>query len=323
MNDEDIRELFRKFTGDETFRKFAYRINRDLQENHALRHWQERDWAAFLESHPDAPTDHNQIRRAFSWCYIHQNMIVSLDVATWAPQQTHDDFHSTCEKSFPFCYGNHVCMDCVEARGRWLASHPFIPMLKVQVDWTALESALFDLAMADIAAFADKHANEMFYGFAFDCNADYGQAMLCLNTPEFHQAAIAGTHIAPEIQAGYIKMREDLGLPTADTLATERAKQLKWRLGDWKYQDFSSAAFNAAWKPFEDQLCDAAFQNDDGARETHRRFLMSVCRVAIRLEKLDAFTRLKRTDDFCTYVADHDETEEDSWERLNAVRTEA
>lgn len=326
MNDERVRELFSDFAGEATAQKFACRIIRDLHEDRALRYWQQQIWTTFVESHAGVPAGHEEIRKALSWCYIHETNIVHLEAATWVPRETHKGFRAACESSFPFCYGNHVCLACVAARDKWIADHPFVPKQHPQIDWSTLESTLFDLALADIAAFAKGHAAEVFYGFAFDCNADYGQAMPCLNTTEFHQAAIEGRNLPAEIVASYEQWRKQLGLPAGTTPSAE----LRWSLGDWKYQDFSSSAFKTAWERFERQVHDAAFpdvgyaeEKNEQDRDTQERFLESVCRVVVRLEKQNAFDGLKRTDDFRTYVADHDEDEEESWERLNAVRNRA
>ena len=50
------------------------------------------------------------------------------------------------------------------------------------IDWKDLESKLVVLAENELKAFAPRHAGETFYGFGFDCNAEEGQVLLCLNT---------------------------------------------------------------------------------------------------------------------------------------------
>ncbi|MEC5126637.1 hypothetical protein VSU19_07750 [Verrucomicrobiales bacterium BCK34] len=97
------------------------------------------------------------------------------------------------------------------------------------VDWQNVEDVLFRLTVNDISKFAEEHPEVEFYGFAFDCNADYGQAMPCLNTPDFFQLAVERKHLSPEILAGYEKV---FGKPKpldADELV-ERAKSMRWAL---------------------------------------------------------------------------------------------
>lgn len=194
------------------------------------------------------------------------------------------------------------------------------------LDWSEIENLLFDLAIADIASFATAHPDEAFYGFAFDCNADYGQALLCLNTPEHLELASRGEHLPAEVSAGYEKLRKKLGLVPDRTPPDERAKELRWSLGAWKYQDFNSPRFDQSWMPIQKQIRSAAFPDVvDESQERMRlalaqEFLKTVCRVLIRLESSGAFDSLNKTGDFQAGVFDHDEWEATSWERLDSVR---
>jgi hypothetical protein len=65
------RCMFKNIVGDDIYRKFADRVIQDIRNNHDLRYWQQNIWSKFVEAHPNAPTDLNEIRKAFSWCYIH------------------------------------------------------------------------------------------------------------------------------------------------------------------------------------------------------------------------------------------------------------
>ena len=196
------------------------------------------------------------------------------------------------------------------------------------VDWKSIEDAVVQLATANIAEFAAAHTDETFYGFAFDCNADYGRAMPCLNTPEFHEVAIDNKHLSPETLAGYEESYGD-SKPAAKP-REERAKRIRWSLGDWKYQDFSNRAFEDGWAPFEQQFIEATtpdlddFEDDDAfdkyIETVKEEFLRTVCRALIQLERAGAFNCINRTDDFRTCVIDHDESEGDGWQRLQSVR---
>jgi hypothetical protein len=104
----------------------------------------------------------------------------------------------------------------------------------------------------------------------------------------------------------------------------EIADRLRWNMGDWEYQGFESREYGDQWKKYSD----AVSENCTGEEEypetflgpTQRNFLEAVCRVAIRLVDSNAFAILRRTENFKVFVADHDESESDAWDRLNRVR---
>ena len=182
-----------------------------------------------------------------------------------------------------------------------------------QIDWAAIEARLFELTCAESVRFSCGHTDEEFYSFAFDCNADYGQLLLCLSTKE---------HLRQEAESCQAKYADScLNKPLADWEA-----ELRWALGDWKYQGdclgFGSDEFNAGWSECENLIVDSCWIDPCDDRKVQLNFLNSACRVALRLEHDDAFSSLKRTPDFAVYVADHDELEEISWARLNAIRRE-
>jgi hypothetical protein len=175
----------------------------------------------------------------------------------------------------------------------------------MEIDWGDLETRLFELCASDIKRFANAHSDETFYGFALDCNADYGDVFLCVNTPD--DLSRTSTKYAAKHSEG----------------TSEWEAKLKWALGDWKYQGFNSAEFDADWKAFQDAVEDASLDEEEDP-ETFQspstaRFLETCCRVAIRLEQSGTLSVLKRTPDFQVFVADHDESDETSWARLKAV----
>lgn len=174
------------------------------------------------------------------------------------------------------------------------------------IDWGAFENRLFELSKVEIAAFAQAHADETFYGFGFDCNADYGQVFLCLNTQD-------------DLRATAESSKERYPNRYKTKSVEEIENRLRWNMEDWKYQDFASESFGDGWNEFEDLIIDNAFADDDPDRELQAHFLSSVCRVATRLQKENVFQSLNRTPDFRVFVADHDEPEETSWNRLKTV----
>src|SRR5262249_3751763 len=120
---------------------------------------------------------------------------------------------------------------------------------------------------------------------------------------------------------------ERLGLPLEEEpkkTPEEEEVSLRWNMGDWKYQGFDSDNFSNGWDSFREAVSDACLDEEQDEETfmtpTQDRFMRTVCRAVIRLESEGAFDVLKRTDDFKTYVADHDESQEKSWNRLQEVR---
>ena len=202
------------------------------------------------------------------------------------------------------------------------------------IDWEALERALVDLSKADINKFAAKHGDETFYGFAFDCNSEYGQVLLCLNSQtQLRGMAVKYSSGDTPGQDAWAKIHREMNellkkhgvSPSEKPRKTPEEEEvaLRWSLGDWKYQGFNSPKFKKIWNPFEVAVSDLCTdeQEDENTfmTPTQDRFMRAACRAVIRLESEGAFAVLKRTKDFKTYVADHDELEEESWSRLQAV----
>ena len=173
-------------------------------------------------------------------------------------------------------------------------------------DWKRLEETLRRASAEAIGTFASAHGGESFYGFALDCNPDYGEVLLCLNT----EAGLART------AAGHY----------ADWSPREVEGRLRWSLGDWRYHAFNTEppcaeAWERAWSATVERIQEAFAEAEDAeADDMEERFLVSACRVLLALEKDGAFDALGRDPGFKTLVAGHDEVIEDSWARLLRVR---
>lgn len=210
----------------------------------------------------------------------------------------------------------------------------------MKIDWNELEDCLFNITVEQIKRFTSTHQDETFYGFALDCNSEYGNVLLCLNTPEsLRQRSIeyADNSTQPSWCDKFDRdfeeiLREKIIDEPEKTTPEEEAKKLRWSLGDWKYQGFSwdSEDFESGWDSFEQAVldqCTEEQENDEEDEETfmtpvQEKFMLSMCRVLIRLEGCKVFNTLKLTDDFKVYVADHDEWEKESWSRLESVQNQ-
>jgi hypothetical protein len=172
------------------------------------------------------------------------------------------------------------------------------------VDWRRVEGTLRRACEEAVAAFAAEHARESFYGFALDCNADYGEVFLCLNT----EADLAAW--AARIYPAYSPREID--------------SVLRWNAGDWKYHGFNTnppcaEKWEKAWSETQDSIHDAFLDDEDGD-EIAERFMVSACRVMVALEKDGVLDAFRRGRGFKTLVRDHDEPIADSWARLLRVR---
>src|SRR5262249_21732853 len=138
----------------------------------------------------------------------------------------------------------------------------------------AIEAHLLAAATKAIAAFARKHAGEVFDGFCFNCNAEaHGQVLFAFNTEERSNG-------------------------------NGRSEELRWSPGDWEYPQFGSLDEDKRWLAMMKPLGDECGID----RELADRLLDSIARVAHRLAETNAFSALRRTQDFIAFVIDHDET---------------
>lgn len=169
--------------------------------------------------------------------------------------------------------------------------------------WDEIEERLYQATAAALRHFSKDHPSESFYGFAFACNADYGEVMLCLNTAAGLRATVAQRY--------------------ASWSAEEVETRLKWNPGDWEYANFNTKppyedAWDAAWSDTQEAIAEATF--DDDGEDIPEIFLGVACRVMIALERNDEFRLLQRDPAFATFVTDHDESQGDAWERLRMAR---
>jgi len=175
-------------------------------------------------------------------------------------------------------------------------------------DLTILETVLLDLSKSSLASFADEHRDEVFYAFGFDCNADYGDVLLCLNT-ESDFAKTSQEYIAKW------------------SYGPKELAELRRNFGDWKYQGFNceQSVWIEAWKPHADAIERYLF-SDELAEEDREifieDFLLMVCRVLVHLERSGALAKLPKDAGFFTQVMDHDEDLESAEGRLEIVRAE-
>lgn len=151
---------------------------------------------------------------------------------------------------------------------------------------------LLPLLEKAVETFLDQHPDLRYYCFALDCNADYAEINLCLNTEE----AFART--LQRYQSG----------PYAESYRDEEAvRSLRYNPGDWEYQCF------ATFYALEEKELEARYGEDDEALLAEMTaFNRDLLR---RLMKTDAFRRIPKTEGFRALCIDHDEDVDDALDR--------
>jgi len=183
-----------------------------------------------------------------------------------------------------------------------------------------LRTTLGRITSTAIAAFAQQHQSERFYGFAFDCNAEYGQVLLCLNTEEDLLDTAKNLKADPPkpfLEKFDKMMEEKYGVKPKplyhDKTVPEIVEDLRWETGDWKYQGFYDCNDDPEWAALAAGISEA----HESDSET---FLETVCRVLPEIQV--ALACLNRTKDFRALMIDHDESVETAWSRLERLQSQ-
>ena len=97
-------------------------------------------------------------------------------------------------------------------------------------------------------------------------------------------------------------------------------RELCWSIGDWLLTDENSEDFQDVWDKYQTVISDEWLDQDESLEDTENcvsaKFLAMACRVAHKLNSEKAYDCSNRSEDFKYFVCDHDETDEDSWERM-------
>jgi hypothetical protein len=188
-----------------------------------------------------------------------------------------------------------------------------------KIAWDSLERTLLRLSTAELRRFAKKHPKEAFYGFAFDCNSEYGEVGLCANTNELLKAQRAASD--PNA-AFWASLDKKLGLGGGSPPTKQRKS--RWDLGGWDYQGFNTTAFNRVWRQFQSAVTKQCEGEEEDAHTfmtpTQARFMEAACRVLVRLKRGGAFDILQRTRNFATLAIDHEESESMARTRLQRIQ---
>ncbi len=135
-----------------------------------------------------------------------------------------------------------------------------------------------------------------FYGLCIDCNAEYGDVLLHLNT------------------------EKDI---------VENNKDDKWDVGDWEYFDLIDELekddnfFSKLWEDKKayciDKMSPIEDEWDSGENPVED-FMVMISQVANKLKTSDAIAKLNKSSDFRIVAADHDEDIEEGVDRMERLQ---
>lgn len=179
-------------------------------------------------------------------------------------------------------------------------------------NFAAQEDVIAESVSVRLAAFAKNHSNLLFTQFAFDCNPDYGELLLCLDTPS------STTEYVLENQANKTEQRfarhsydDELSLRYAqhEVAALHNFPLVPYNnsCGNFSHQGFDEISL-AGWEDF--QMSDEYPGEIEGTDEDYLQSVSAVFlfRVARKLIDRAAFDCLHRTSPFLVSVGFHDTT---------------
>lgn len=163
--------------------------------------------------------------------------------------------------------------------------------------------SIIKFAIKGVENFLQENPTLTYYAFAFDCNAEYAEINLCLNTEEAFAETVA------YYQNGKYRERYQ---------TEEMLQEVKYNTGDWKYKCFdtyyvfSEDELKTIFKEIypnevdDDYLAWKLFVNE---------LLNSFTYSIIKFSETETFKKINKTADFKFYCIDHEEEIADSIKR--------
>ena len=170
--------------------------------------------------------------------------------------------------------GRKIVPVCSYAAKMMLCQKVMCPMNKA--DFVAQISAAME-------EFLRAHPRERFYALAFDCNTEYAEFLVGMNTEEAFQKTLM------EYQEGGESCRTD-----ASAVAN-----LRYNPGDWMYTDIAEAEL------FDEDELIARYQDNMEKQCADMRRLCE--EILADFRQTDTFQNIPKTADFVSYCIDHDE----------------
>lgn len=169
----------------------------------------------------------------------------------------------------------------------------------------AYSEALLKATIETMTDFLTNHPNKTFYAFAFDCNAEYGQVILAMNS---HDDFL-------KTSKEYI---EKWNYKESDL------KELKFSTGDWEYQGLNlDYSYWESCRSYENKIDAYVFAHDTTSEDADalvEKLLNMFAETLIRFEATEVFQSIPKDAGFVTFAVDHDESTEDALARMNKIR---
>lgn len=178
-----------------------------------------------------------------------------------------------------------------------------------EIDYNKIQEELLAFTKTEVSNFLTEHPNEVFYAFAFDCNAEYAEVNLCFNTES------AFSSLLDESQSGKYK---------ASYQSEEQINELRYNTGDWEYQSFSTHYALSEDELFgdeEDQDEDGDDENEDGELNNTitENLLLHFSKTLVEFTRSEEFQKIPKTPDFKVFCIDHDEDLDEAELRLSSL----
>ncbi|HEK0788833.1 DUF4303 domain-containing protein [Proteus sp. GOKU] len=161
-----------------------------------------------------------------------------------------------------------------------------------------IKNDIVSFAITETEKFLTEKSGEVFYAFAFDLNAAYGEVNLCFNSEEYFQKTLK-----------YYQNQSD----SCIYHSYEEIKNLKYNTGDWEYQCFSTIY------PIDETCLEQLYHTsyEDGSYSHVLTKIIHIFSECLTLFKqTDTYKKIPKTEDFIAFTIDHDEDVEDALMRI-------
>ena len=163
-----------------------------------------------------------------------------------------------------------------------------------------IKKQIIDFTVQGVKRFLKENPNLEFYAFAFDCNAEYAEVNLCLNTELDFQETLK--YYQTGESSKYYKSEQDI-------------IGLKFNTGDWKYQ-----CFDTLYVFTDKELTEISKELPDDEYKSWNIFIRNLLELftesLFEFTKTETYKKIPKSKDFIAFCIDHDEDFEQAMERL-------
>ncbi|MEN6497890.1 MAG: hypothetical protein ABFD16_26630 [Thermoguttaceae bacterium] len=177
-------------------------------------------------------------------------------------------------------------------------------------DFASNEQHLIEASIRAIREFAEQHPDEVFNYFAFDCNADYGEILLCLDTSE-NSIARAKEHEEymtehRHQELSYDESSLEWAIDTVTDATIGPVLPFNNNTGDFQHQGFAEVSFLDEWQTFRfDDDYPGQFEDSEQDYLESKATVMLSKAIDALIDR-GAFNCLRRSSPFLVGFAFHD-----------------